>query len=174
MIDCLLSCPERTDVVELASEPQRKYVTSLLAQRVHSYGDVDVTALSARDASAMITTLKAAPCKPREITPAPSIGKAEIGIYRLGDEIFRTQRARAGHYYMMRLTDIESGAWTYAPGALRRVMADGIKLTLAECEELSSKIGACCACGRTLTATVDGVGPAARFIGPVCARKMGF
>lgn len=177
MIDALLGCPERTNVVEPASDAQRRYLASLLAERAHEYGDVDVENIDRRRASNMIGALKAAPRRAVEAaaTATPVDVKIQIGIYALGDEIYRMRKARTGsHLYAERLTDEETGAWEYARGMARRVPSEGRKLTLEECEALSLKVGGCCMCGRELTATVDGVGPAARFIGPVCASKMGY
>lgn len=180
MITALLCCPLRAAVaeaaqdIEMATTPQMNYLSTLLGQKEHSYGEVIVTDLTKDEARGMITELKAAPFK-----ATPKATKEEtvsvIGIYELDGKIFRMKKARNGnHFYAMELTNEETGAWEYAAGMAHKVPAQGRKLSLEECESLSMKLGCCGICDRTLTATVDGVGPAARFIGPICKAKMGY
>ena len=111
---------------------------------------------------------------PHKATPAPTKDevKSIAGLYELEGNIYRMKKARSGnHFYAELLTDAESGAFEYASGMARKVPAQGRKLSLEEAEALSGLMGCCCMCSRTLTATVDGVGPAARYIGPICAKN---
>jgi len=181
-IDALLGCPERPAheiPVDMASDKQVAFIANLLGQKeltgtpYAGKTEDDAKRLTKVQAKSVITNLLALPNKTVEITKE-SI-KEIAGIYELDGEIYRMKRAKGGtHFYAMQL-DRESGdAWVYANGMARKVPAKGRKLTLEECEALSIRLGACCMCGRTLTATVDGVGPAMRFIGPVCAGNMGF
>lgn len=183
MIEALLACPlqpavaeaQATGAEDMATPKQLSFLASLLADKEHNNGDVDLASVTKAEARNMIDALIKAP---RKATPAPT--KAEVaetiksvaGIYKLGEDIYRMKKARGGnHFYAELLTDAETGAWEYAKGMARKVPAEGHKLTQAEAEALSSLMGCCCCCGRDLTATVDGVGPAARFIGPICAAK---
>lgn len=181
MIDALKGCPLQPALAEaeegsepMASEPQRNYLATLLSEREHTFTG-DILDLTKDEATKLIGRLKDAP---RKATPKPTQEdvKAIAGLYELAGEIYRMRKARgANHFYAERLTDVESSAFEYAQGMARRVPNAGRKLTLEECEALSLKLGACVmGCGRTLTATVNGVGPAQRFIGPVCAKNMGF
>lgn len=173
LIERLLGCPEIPALVaqaQMASEAQMTFINSLLEQREYTL-TIELDGLTKKAATALIAELKEAPYKAKTTTVAEDI-KTLAGLYELEGEIYRMKKARTGqHFYAELLTDAESGAWEYARGMAKKVPAEGRKLTLAEGEALSLKLGGCCCCGRTLTATVDGVGPAARFIGPVCAAK---
>lgn len=182
-IDALLGCPERPAheiPVDMATEGQVKFITSLLATRdltgtpYAGKGEDDARKLTKGQASKVIENLKALPMPVAKPITKDTI-KEIAGIYELDGEIYRMKRAKGGtHFYAMQLDREAGDAWNYASGMARKVPSEGRKLSLEECEALSIKLGGCCMCGRTLTATVDGVGPAARFIGPVCAGNMGF
>lgn len=182
MISELLGCPKRAHVIEaestgaaepMATEKQMAWLSGLLVERIHGEGDVDVATLAKTEATAMIGRIKDAPRKP-VAAPTKDDIKTIAGLYELNGNIYRMKKARSGnHFYAERCTDKETGAFEYAEGMARKVPAQGRKLTLEECEALSALMGSCCMCSRTLTATVNGVGPAARFIGPRCAATMG-
>lgn len=182
MIDSLLGCPERPAheiPVDMASDKQVAYIVNLLAQKeltgtpYAGKTEDDARKLTKVQAKTIITNLLAMPNKTVELTK--DTVKEIAGIYELDGEIYRMKKARGGkHFYAMQLDREAGDAWNYAEGMARKVPTEGRKLSLEECEALSIRLGGCCMCGRTLTATVDGVGPAARFIGPVCAGNMGF
>ncbi len=177
LIDALLRCPVRAHIVEaqtdaepMASDKQMSYLTSLLAERTHNHGDVDVATLTKVEAKNLISALLESPRKP-VAAPTKDEVKSVAGMWELDGQIYRMKKARSGnHFYAELLTDAETGAFEYAAGMARKVPAQGRKLTLDEAEKLSGVMGCCCVCSRTLTATVNGVGPAARFIGPICAQ----
>jgi len=180
MIEGLLGCPERASVAaETVAEPmatpkQLTYLASLLAERVHGFGTPDITSLTMLEAKAMISDLIERPRVP-VAAPTRTEALAVAGIYELDGAYYRMKKARNGnHFYAELLTDTESGAWEYARGMAHKVPAQGRKLSLEECEAFSALLGSCCMCSRELTATVNGVGPGARFLGPVCRSKMGF
>lgn len=177
LIDRLLGCPLRAGAppVNLASEAQRRFVQSLLTDRAYDGPAIEVDTLTAREASAHITTLKALPYRPREARTAPSATALTIGMYRADDgTVVRVQKARTGTHLYGKTLDRDAGdAWVYAPGATRG-LTEAHRMTIDDVTELSLSLGCCCCCGRTLTATVDGVGPAARVIGPICAAKYGY
>lgn len=184
LIDRLLKCPVKAGqpTVRMATEKQISYALSLTERKmgIDKRNAVEATAkaITAADISKIIDKLKAMPDLPVAPTNTPTT-KEEIkelaGIYELEGSIYRMKKARNGqHFYAELLIDEESGAWEYARGMARKVPEQGRKLSLEECEALSALTGSCCMCSRELTATVDGVGPAARYVGPICARKMGF
>ncbi len=179
MIDALKGCPlnaaaeEAAQTVPMASSAQLSYLSTLLSEREHNFAG-DIETLTKSEASDLIGTLKDAPRKAVAPITKEDV-KAIAGVYELDGDIYRMKKARQGSHFYAMILDREAGdAWNYCEGMARKVPAQGRKLTLDECEALSLRMGGCVMCGRTLTATVDGVGPAARFIGPVCAAKMGF
>jgi hypothetical protein len=107
----------------------------------------------------------------------------EIGIYRVGDEIFRVRPNKGGtRKYAERLVHTVGDAkrltaagekikmtYEYARGAIYRIRHEN-RVTGAEAEELSIVFTQCIAgCGHTLRAA-DSV---ERGIGPVCRKKWG-
>lgn len=182
-IDALLGCPERPAhevPVDMATPKQIAYIVSLLNARdtdgtpYVGRTEDDAKRLNKGQAKSVIENLLALPM--RAVAPVTKESIKEIaGIYELSGEIYRMKRAKGGTHFYAMVLDREAGdAWNYASGMARKVPSEGRKLSLDECEALSLKLGGCCMCGRTLTATVDGVGPGARFIGPICAGNMGF
>lgn len=90
----------------------------------------------------------------------------------IGDEdhsgIFKVQRAvhGSGHLYA-KLLDPETSKFVYAPNGMRRLAAEGRKLTLEEAKKYGALYGTCCVCGRTLTNEKS----IEAKIGPVCTKK---
>jgi Family of unknown function (DUF6011) len=100
--------------------------------------------------------------------PAPVA--LEAGIYRMGDDWFKVQKAvhGSGNMYAKRLVVHAGGDATfeYAPGAIRKLTPEH-KVSLEEAMKFGHVYGVCCNCGKTLTdeeSIRDG-------IGPVCAKK---
>lgn len=186
MITELKECPDRklsaTEVVQMdmITEKQVSYIVSLMRQSeiagtvFDGKTEDDVKRLTKDGASKAITLLKALP--KRAAKPVTKEELKEIaGIYELDGAYYRMQKARGKSYFYAMKLDREAGdAWHYAEGMARKVPTAGRKLTLEECEALSVRTGGCCMCGAELTATVDGVGPANRYIGPKCAANMGY
>lgn len=185
-IDALLACPIRPAheiPVEMITLNQASYMVALIEGReitgtpYAGRTEADVNMLTFDQAKTAITNLLTLPKKAVAAAPTATTKeeiKAVAGLYELAGEIYRMRKARGGaHFYAELLTDVESSAFEYARGMAAKVPAEGRKLSLAECEALSLQMGGCCMCGKTLSATVDGVGPAARFIGPVCGANMG-
>lgn len=178
LIERLLACPERlvskVPSVALATEKQVEWLAKLSGKNVPAEIEAirlkgaeatKAEASKALDALFKAPSIKVEVAKPGELT----------GIWFLEGSYYRMQKARTGSHFYAKVLDRDAGdAWLYASGMARRVPAEGRKLSLEECEALSLQLGACCLCGKTLTATVDGVGPGARFIGPVCKGRMGF
>jgi hypothetical protein len=129
-------------------------------------------------ASEIITELMRCPVKEQ---PAPAPEVSLEGMHRVGEEIYKVQRAvhGSGHLYAKRLTktefkfDMQHGktsddGWKfeYAPGAMRLLSTD-TKMTLEQAKEWGALYGTCCVCGRTLTNEES----IEAGIGPVCAGK---
>lgn len=173
MIDALKGCPMQASAEtvgeDMASPKQLSYLTSLLSEREHNL-TVDIETLTKAEARKLIDALTSLPRK-QVAAPTKDEVKQIAGLYELEGNIYRMKKARNGnHFYAELLTDAETGAFEYASGMARKVPAQGRKLSLEEAEALSGLMGCCCMCSRTLTATVEGVGPAARYIGPICAK----
>lgn len=133
-------------------------------------------ATTKKQASATIEYLLSQP-KP-EPKPAPSpasrypTDKAPEGMHKIGDEIFKVQKAvhGSGHLYAKRLVAGEGygskARFEYAPGVLRTLSTDTL-MTLDEAKAWGALYGTCCVCGRTLT-NEDSIEAG---IGPICAQK---
>lgn len=109
----------------------------------------------------------------RREAAAPTGNRAnQDGWYRLGEEIFKVQKAvhGSGNLYAKRLVRERSGegqlVWEYAPGMIRQLTNDQ-RLTLEEAKDLGKLYGACVICSRTLTDEES----IEAGIGPVCARR---
>ncbi len=96
-----------------------------------------------------------------------------IGLYRHNDgRIVRVQKAKQGTHLYGLVLDRENGdAWIYTRGCTTGLIQAN-RMTLEEAEALSLALGCCCMCGMVLTATVNGVGPGMRWLGPICATKI--
>lgn len=118
-------------------------------------------------------------------------GPVTEGYYKVGDTIYKVQRAvhGSGNLYAKELVTEElavselneaqiaamhenpdkkfySGSWEYAPGAIRRIRGEH-KLSMEECIAFGQLYGVCVRCGRTLTKEES----IARGMGDVCAGK---
>lgn len=87
----------------------------------------------------------------------------EEGFYKVGEAVFKTKRAQAGHLYALRL---EGTSWEYARGAMGKIGTEH-KLTLEQAKQYGQLTGICCCCGRTLTNEES----IAEGIGPICKGK---
>ena len=180
-----------TTTTRPASQKQFDFIKKLLAENELSpetlrfveiqRGNATRGVLSSKAASGLIDLLMQQPRKV-EAKEAPK-GEATEGMHKVGDRIFKVQRAvhGSGNLYAKELVlverdrvEIEDGVWhdftavqfEYAPGAMRLLSAD-TKMTLEEAKQFGALYGTCCACGRTLT-NEDSI---AAGIGPVCAGK---
>lgn len=124
--------------------------------------------LTVREASSMIDALKRLP-RADGAAAGPARSTAPEGMHRIGDAIYKVQKAvhGSGRLYAKRL--VQSGeSWTFefAPGMVQR-LSESTRMTLEEAREWGTLYGTCCACGRTLTDETS----IALGIGPVCATK---
>lgn len=150
-----------------ATESQISYAQSLLASREVS--DTfratlgDITALSKREASALIDTLRSFPYAPRAPrTSAPTSDLVE-GIYFANDEVYKVKRSSAGRMYALKLV---GSSWSYDSAHVRGLTL-AHRITPEQASEFGIRTGVCAICGIPLT-NLDSL---ERGIGPVCARR---
>ena len=100
---------------------------------------------------------------PEEV--AAPVTPATEGMYKLGNRIFKVQRAvhGSGHLYTKELV---SGGFTYASGMIRQLNSSH-RMTLEQAKEYGALYGVCCRCAAPLTDEKS----IAAGIGPVCATK---
>jgi hypothetical protein len=98
---------------------------------------------------------------------APANPVTEVGMYRLGDNIYRVKLSQAGRLYAMRFTPEGASRFAYEGGAIHRLSADN-RMTVADAQEVGAQVGMCCVCGRDLIVAEN----IERGIGPVCARRV--
>jgi hypothetical protein len=140
--------------------------------------------LSSRDASALIDLALAAgmdaPARAGAAAVLPVRERvASPGMYRVGERIFKVQRAKeSGNLYAKELVAIggrrlnEAGdavgfEFQYAPGALA-LIAPADALTLEEARAFGIAHGVCAVCGAALKDAPS----VAAGIGPVCAKRL--
>lgn len=98
---------------------------------------------------------------------APANPVTEVGMYRLGDNIYRVKLSQAGRLYAMRFTPEGESRFVYEGGAIHRLSADN-RMTVADAQAVGAQVGMCCVCGRDLIVAEN----IERGIGPVCARRV--
>ncbi|MCU0505458.1 MAG: DUF6011 domain-containing protein [Chloroflexi bacterium] len=103
--------------------------------------------------------------------PAEQREPAGEGWYKVGDDIYKVQKAvhGSGRLYAKRL-DVPvpgiKGEWVYAPGVVNTLTVEQ-RLTEEQAREFGRLYGVCCCCGAVLT-DEDSI---ENGIGPVCASK---
>lgn len=151
-----------------ATESQISYVQSLLASRVisdefrASVGDLN--ALTKREASSLIDSLRSFPYAPREGRTATPVANLEVGVYYKDGSVYRVKISQtSGRPYATKLV---GNSFVYDPSYTRQITLDD-KMTLEQAMDYGLQFGVCCVCGRELTDETS----VARGIGPVCARR---
>lgn len=102
------------------------------------------------------------PARPEAAERPPAVE----GIYKVGDDIYKVQKAvhGSGRLYAKHLVEAEGkGTWEYAPGKVNTLSADDL-MPLEEAAAFGRLYGWCIVCGRTLTDETS----IAAGIGPVC------
>lgn len=105
---------------------------------------------------------------PSQESPSGDPGSSpasQDGWYKVGDDIYKVQRAvhGSGHLYAKKLviTGPGEGSWEYAPGMVRQLTSDQ-RLSLEDAQAFGKLYGVCAICGKTLTdetSIADGIGP---------------
>lgn len=98
---------------------------------------------------------------------APANPVTEVGMYRLGESVYRVKLSRAGRLYAMEFTPNGETRFEYANGAIYRLSADN-RMTLEDAKAIGAQVGICCVCGRDLIVEAN----IEAGIGPVCARRI--
>jgi hypothetical protein len=176
---------------EPATARQLAYITSLAAGREwqtttdNNQYEPQVLVAAAVGGSRLLTKAEASQaiqylqrCEPTpKTTSTHSSGTVvtEDGMYRMGETIFKVQRAvhGSGHLYAKRLvlekdpeTDQQRGHFVYDAGTIRMLRPEH-KLSLEQAREFGRLYGVCCVCGATLTNEES----IEAGIGPICAGK---
>jgi hypothetical protein len=153
-----------------ATEKQVAFIARLAQER----GVATPVAGTKKAATAEIERLLALPKAAPSSHPDSQAkgGTATEGMHKVGDEIFKVQKAvhGSGHLYCKRLVPGEGfgakATFVYAPGMMKQLSA-ATKMSLEEAKAFGALYGTCCVCGRTLTDEKS----IAAGIGPVCAGK---
>ena len=90
-----------------------------------------------------------------------------MGVYEANGQVFVVKPNQQKSRLYAKVW--ENGSLTYAPGAIYKLHPCH-KVSRERGEELSVQIGACCVCGRTLTAEKS----VKAGIGPICGRAFSF
>lgn len=156
-----------TSSAEPATARQLSLITTLREERemTEVQRAVHVSTLSKVGASRYIDELIGQPYVPKESRRSVEIGEITEGMYKVGDAIYKVQRAvnGSGHLYAKRL---HGGTFVYEVGAMARLRPE-FKMTLEDAKKWGALYGTCCVCGRVLTDERS----IAAGIGPVCAGK---
>lgn len=163
----------------LATEPQKKFVRDLLAERVSDdFGTIDFDTLSSYRAHNLIDTLLArpkvattAPAQAPVASPAVPEGYYALHIARDAQKtsFFKvsapTEGRWAGRVFLAQLAS--DNEWPVKGARRGMVMAEIAKDYHAAGARFGRRIGRCCRCHRTLTDDKS----RANGIGPECAGK---
>lgn len=98
---------------------------------------------------------------------APANPVTEVGMYRLGENVYRVKMSQAGKLYAMEFTPNAEVRFTYARGVINRLSADN-RMTLEDAKAIGAQVGICCVCGRDLIVEAN----IEAGIGPVCAKRI--
>ena len=120
-----------------------------------------------QEASARSMYAKAQERQAQRQAQAPANPVTEVGMYRLGELVYRVKLSQAGRLYAMRFTPEGESRFAYEGGAINRLSADN-RMTLADAQAIGAQVGICCVCGRDLIVQAN----IEAGIGPVCARRI--
>lgn len=162
----------RDEMVELGATPEANVLTVAL-------GDENYTSKAASGIiDWALTTLKSVRAAQRDAERQATQAQAasrdiDEGIYVMGTteapEIAKVQRSAQGNLYAKAYTVVEGqkGSFDYVPGLIKKVAAEGRKLTLEEAQAIGIRFRVCADCGRVLEVKKS----VERGIGPVCWKK---
>ncbi len=152
-----------SDLVAWLTEQRWSAFAQSLASAYARYGRLS----DKQEASARSMYEKAQARQAGRQAQAPANPVTEVGMYRLGDNIYRVKMSQAGRLYAMRFTPEGASRFSYEGGAIHRLSADN-RMTVADAQEVGAQVGMCCVCGRDLIVAEN----IERGIGPVCARRV--
>lgn len=156
-----------------ASDKQRSFVESLLAQRdltgtKYEGWTPDWSRATSKSASAVIEYLLTLPRKTAQ-SASSATEEPEAGVYTDGDQMIRVYLGQNSGKMLAKRVQVESGEYVYEylGQAVRFITAQFRRMTLAEIGALGHKTGNCAHCGRRL----DDPESVDLGIGPVCAKR---
>lgn len=130
--------------------------------------------LTKRAASEAIDAVMAIARTPKPVAAAASAEPRqaiEVGMYRVGEAIYKVQKARESSNLYAKLLSgsIETGfTFEYERGAIAKVQAEGVRLSLEEAKAFGRETGTCCVCAAVLTNPES----IALGIGPICGGRV--
>lgn len=168
LIDKLTNAPVKASVpVRMATSGQKRFIASLNEQIIdpgYKITEADINSVTFAEVNDVLDLLKKIIAAEKEENKATKQETVTAGMYKVGNRIFKVQKARQGsHHYAKELKD---GSFEYAPGAMRVIKAEH-RMTLDEAKAYGKETGQCCQCGRELTVKES----IEAGIGPICASK---
>jgi Family of unknown function (DUF6011) len=157
IIDYLIKCENRDDVVTPPTEKQVSYATflvktkmngTLVLQKLLEDKKVSqISELSSKDVSEIINKLKVAPELPIAIT--------DVGAYHFNGEVVSVRKSDK-NWFVWEWSNDEN-KWVKAPhkNFIVKQLTPADRLSLNEAIALSKQTGRCVHCGRTLTDVVS-------------------
>jgi Family of unknown function (DUF6011) len=159
--------PEFLPAEPKASDRQVAFIKHLASERGRTVSEDALREMTRSEASELINRLLALP----RVAAATSDDELEAGMYRVGDEIFKVQRAvhGSGRMYAKRLVVDGPGEahFEFADKAISKITAEH-RMSLEDAKAFGAVYGVCCCCGATLTDETS----IAAGIGPVCAKRV--
>lgn len=153
-----------------ATPGQVSYLRSLMEERGGELTDEQAADMTKKAASILIETWQKLPKHVQVSATASVKAELEAGIYRVGDDWYKVQKAvhGSGRMYAKRLVvhGDGDGEFVYDGGAIRKITPEH-KVSLEEAKKFGQVYGICCNCAATLTDEAS----IAAGIGPVCAKK---
>lgn len=163
MSDTLTPSLSVSDLATWLAEQRWSSFAQSLASAFARYGRLT----ERQEASARSMYAKAQARQAGRQAQAPVNPVTEVGMYRLGDDIYRVKLSQAGRLYAMKFTPNGESRFAYEGGAIHRLSADN-RMTVEDAQAVGAQVGMCCVCGRDLIVEEN----IARGIGPVCARRV--
>ena len=120
-----------------------------------------------QEASARSMYAKSQKRQAQRVAQAPANPVTEVGMYRLGESVYRVKMSRAGRLYAMEFTPNGETRFQYANGVIYRLSADN-RMTLEDAKAIGAEVGMCCVCGRDIIVEAN----IEAGIGPVCAQRI--
>jgi Family of unknown function (DUF6011) len=158
--------PEFLPAEPKASDRQVAFASRLAAERGRTVSEDALRELTRSEISELIDGLLKVKVQPK--APAAEL---EAGMYRVGDEIFKVQRAVHGSgrmYAKLLVVDGQGDAhFEMAEGAIRKLTSEH-RMSLEEAKQFGQVYGICAVCSATLTDETS----IEAGIGPICAKRI--
>ena len=152
-----------SDLAAWLSDQRWSQFAQSLASAFQRYGRLT----ERQEASARSMYAKSQKRQAARVAQAPANPVTEVGMYRLGESVYRVKMSRAGRLYAMEFTPNGATRFQYANGVIYRLSADN-RMTLEDAKSIGAQVGMCCVCGRDLIVEAN----IEAGIGPVCAQRI--